>query len=395
MTTPGNPSITTEYDPFGHEVLSDPYPFYDVLREESPVHWVESRATWVLFRYDDVQMAARNPKQFSSERLGTYREFPNPLDPGLLGVDPPEHTRIRRHGASAFSNKRIEALYDDARSTVASIMDNLDGRERIDLVTELAEPYVADFAGRAIGLPPAAREQAPRWAEMCSDFLGPDTERYEELRKVWYEEIPAFFGSNTEWEPDSIFTELMAAGSASNDVEMDEIFAMFGNIVGAGFDTGINAAGHAALVFAADDEEWQKVRGNRALVGNVLEESLRWDSPAQVFFRRATEDVTLHGATISAGDKVGLCWGSANRDPRRWGERAEVFDVTRDTRGHLGFGWGPHRCIGSPLARLESKALWDELCDRVECFEVVEEPTRRFNTIIRGFSSIPMRLHWA
>lgn len=156
-------------------------------------------------------------------------------------------------------------------------------------------------------------------------------------------------------------------------------------------DTTISAIGNAIWLFGRYPEQWDKVRENPSLIPNAFKEVLRLESPIQGFSRKATSDYEVEGISIPAGSRVVVLFASANRDERKW-RHPDIFDVTRNTSGHLGFGYGIHLCAGASLARLEGQAILSALAQRVERFELGKS-TRKLNNVIRGLSSLAVTVH--
>ncbi len=163
-------------------------------------------------------------------------------------------------------------------------------------------------------------------------------------------------------------------------------------MLSAGLDTTILAIGITLNLLARHPEQWAMVHDDPELVKFAIDEALRFDSPFQSFFRTTKRDVEIAGICLPAESKILLFLGAANRDPRRWGDTADTFDMTRNTGGQLAFGMGIHQCVGQPISRQESAALIMELARRVERLELTAEPTPFIHNTLRGWTSLPARL---
>jgi cytochrome P450 len=164
------------------------------------------------------------------------------------------------------------------------------------------------------------------------------------------------------------------------------------SFLSAGIDTTANALGLAIHLFATHPEQWQALRADPSLARAAFEEVMRFESPFQTFFRTTTRDTEIEGVPIAANEKVLLSIGAANRDPRRW-ESPEVFEIGRTTAGHVGFGAGIHGCVGQMMARLEVEIVLRALASKVKTIEIIGEPRRMLHNTLRGFASLPVRLH--
>jgi cytochrome P450 len=161
------------------------------------------------------------------------------------------------------------------------------------------------------------------------------------------------------------------------------------SFISAGVDTTVNGISHLILAFATFPQEWDKLRADPSLLRRVFDESLRWDSTVQTFFRTTTRAVTVEGREIPEGAKVILFLAAANRDPRRWTD-PERFDIERVTSGHVGFGFGIHQCLGQMVARLEGELVLDALLKRVRSIRLAGEPIRRLNNTLHAIDSLPV-----
>jgi cytochrome P450 len=187
----------------------------------------------------------------------------------------------------------------------------------------------------------------------------------------------------------------MASGileaAARGDIEASRCPMMIIDYLAPSLDTTISAIGNAMWLFAVHPEQWLLLRRDPARVKQALNEVLRIESPLSCFARVATADAVVADAVIPAGSRVLVNFASANRDERRW-DRADVFDITRESAGHVAFGHGVHACAGMGLARLEGAAILSALVERVETIELAGQPVRKLNNLIRAFRSIPVRV---
>jgi hypothetical protein len=161
------------------------------------------------------------------------------------------------------------------------------------------------------------------------------------------------------------------------------------SFLSAGVDTTVNGIGNLMFALATHPEQWQRLRSRPSLLPRVFEESLRWDSTVQIFFRTTSREVETPDGPIPAGAKVVLFLGAANRDPRRWKEPA-IFDITRQASGHVGFGFGIHQCLGQMVARQEVEVLLRAMLPRVGAIRLTGEPERRINNTLHALASLPL-----
>ena len=163
------------------------------------------------------------------------------------------------------------------------------------------------------------------------------------------------------------------------------------SFLSAGVDTTVNGIGHMVLALAGHSEEYQKLRSNPSLVRRAFEESLRWDSTVQTFFRTTTKRVEVGGAEIPEGQKVLLFLAAANRDPLHWDE-PDAFRIERNTSGHVGFGFGIHQCLGQMVARLEGELIGTAIAERVASIRLTGAPVRRLNNTLHAIDSVPVEV---
>jgi 4-methoxybenzoate monooxygenase (O-demethylating) len=164
------------------------------------------------------------------------------------------------------------------------------------------------------------------------------------------------------------------------------------SLLSAGLDTTIDGIAAAIYALASHPEQWSLLRQDSSLAKSAFEETVRWESPVQTFFRTTTREVEIAGVRIPAGEKVLLFLGSANHDHRRWSD-PHRFDIRRNASGHVGFGMGIHRCVGQTVARVEVEIVLNALARRVERIEITGQPQRKPNNTMRAWSSLPVTLH--
>jgi len=384
------------FDPFDPEIVANPYPWYAELRREG-IHHDSDRDIWVLSRYPDVWAAARDHDHLSSAQGVTYGRMPLPM---MLSLDPPDHTRLRRLVSRAFTPREIErrsAIIEEM--TRALLTETLD-TEAVDWVDTLAGPLPILVIADLIGIPGSDVKQFRQWSDAIIDGfnLTFDPEALA-ARAVGITaalvELRAYFDAlDPDEAPDGSLLSILRTGAADERLDADELFWFFQLLLVAGNETTTNLLGNlvAALIDAPD--QWQALRADPTIAPSAIEETLRFDSPIQGFYRTALDDVYIGGVTIPADARVLLLFGAANRDESHYPD-ASRFDVTRNPVDHLAFGNGIHHCLGAQLARLEGRIVLEELIRRVESVEAAGEGERTGNPTVRGYRRLPVRFQSA
>jgi cytochrome P450 len=388
-----------EIDPFSDDFFSDPFFYHAQLREAGPVVWLERYGIWSAARYDEVFAALMDWETFiSSAGVGitNFHRDPPPRPPSIiLEADPPLQTRTHKILARALSPAALRSMRVDFEREAEALVDRLLEDRVIDGTPDIAQAFPLRVFPDAVGLPEAGREVLPAYGDMVFNFFGPHNERFAEAMASAPEISKAIMAicDRSVVTPDGLAANVFAAHDAG-ECTYAEAAMLVRSLLSAGLDTTVNSIACALVCFARYPDEWDRVRADPSLARNAFDEAIRFEAPVQTFFRTAARDTTLGGVDIAEGEKLLLFLASANRDPRKW-ENADRFDVTRKTGPHVAFGVGIHRCVGEMLAKLEGEILFRAFARRVSRFELLEEPTLRFNNTLRGFSKIPLRLHAA
>jgi cytochrome P450 len=385
-----------------------PHALFKDMRERCPVHWTrevsefpEEGGFWSVTRAEDVHTVSRDWQTYSSELGGITvlsTIFPIELTRAMfIGMDPPKHDRVKALFQAGFTPKRIAAHENAIREIVRSTLDGLDGRERCDLVNDVAQPVVSRVIGSFMGIP---EEDDATWARLMNSTLGagdPDLNP-DGVEAVMEKEIPEIFercgamiAARRENPTDDLTSVLVHAEIDGQKLEEHEIVMGFFLLVAAGNDStkATYCSGMRALM--EDPEQRRLVLEDPTLVPGTVEESLRM-FPAFAHFRRtATKDTELSGKQIKAGERVVMWYASSNRDESRY-EDPDRFDVRRTTE-HQAFGaGGRHFCLGTALARLELKILFEETLARFPDIAIDGKPLMVESAFINQLKTLPVRL---
>jgi 4-methoxybenzoate monooxygenase (O-demethylating) len=383
-------------DPFSHGFLSDPYPHHEALREAGPAVWLDKYGIWAMARHEQVRDALTDWQTYCSGAgvgLSDFRKEPPWRPPSIiLEADPPLHTRTRTVLTRILSPMAIKVLRETFDREAEALIERLAEKREFDGVADLAEPYPLKVFPDAVGIAKDGRENLLPYGNMVFNSFGP--------RNDLFQAAMANAGPVRDWimskcsraglAPDGLGTQIYQAVDAG-ELSEDEAGMLVRSFLSAGIDTTVYGLGNALYCLARYGEQWQTLRQNPNLIRNAFEEVLRFEAPAQTFFRTTTKLVDVGGVQLGEGEKVVLFLAAANRDPRRW-ERPDVFDVSRRAAGHMTFGTGIHGCVGQAVARLETEAILASLVKRVKSFELTAEPTRRLNNTLRGFDTLPLRI---
>ena len=384
-------------DPFDPAALIDPYPLHRRMRDTGPAVYLERYGVWAMARHAEVAHALADWERFSSASgvgLADFRKEPPWRPPSLLlEADPPGHTEVRRPMLHLMTPKAAEHLQPAFTAAADELIDKLVAQGEFDAVTELAEVYPIRVFADAVGLPEDGRDHLLRYAAMVFNAFGP--------RNALVEGAFADAAPVIEWISARCRREALAPGGLGaqiwEGVDRGEITAeqaplLVRSLLAAGLDTTIAGLGNALYCLATRPEQYAVLHEEPGLARAAFVEALRYESPVQVFFRTTTRPVDVDGVTIPADAKVLLFLASANRDPRRWGDDADRYDIRRRTAGHVAFGVGIHVCVGQFIARLEGELVLAALARRARHLSLAGDPVAKPNNTLKAFAHLPLRV---
>lgn len=395
----------TVYDPFDPQFLADPYPAYRMLRDEDPVHRHVSTRNGippfrVLSRFEDVWNAVRDTETYSSaggltfvpDEIGTLG-----LAPTIVMLDPPRHGQLRSLIAKGFTPRRVAALEDAVRGFVRGRLDSFAGRPEVDLHREFSSTVPTFVLAEMLGVPAADRARFDPWVAALTTLQdsGFDVAAMSAPDAVaeMFEYFSRLIGERRREPGDDLISALTTVESDGELLTDWEILGFCFVMVAGGNDTTGNLISHAVMLLDTDHRQRDLLVDEPSRIPGALTETLRLEGSVQGLARTTTRDVELHGVTIPAGEKVMMLYGAANRDEREFGDTAEQFDVTRPIPRHLGFSSGPHFCIGSHLAKLQSRVALEELLARYPHVSVdPASGVRLQSSFTRGWVSLPALL---
>ena len=379
----------SDYDPYADEALLDPWPGYKELRDAAPAVWLTKYGMFALTRYGSVRQALLDGESFPSRNGVMMNDHVNELyhAGGVLCSDGAEHDARRGVLGRPLTPQALRPIKEQISFEAETLADKLTAAGTFDAATDLAHHLPVTVVSNLIGLPEAGRERMLVWAEEMFNSFGPLNDRAraafpvleEMMDYVTNEAVPA------KLRPGS-WADGLHAAVARGEVSAQACPAMMLNYLGPSLDTTIFAISTAVWLFANHPEQWDLVRDDPLLMPSAVNEVLRYDAPVQGFSRYIATEVNLDGSVLPAGSRTILFYGAANRDERKYPD-PDRFDVRRRPGDHLGFGTGPHACVGMNLARIEMLALFTALAKRVRRFTILEEE-RVLNNILRGFKTL-------
>ncbi|GAA0218549.1 steroid C26-monooxygenase Cyp125 [Actinomadura nitritigenes] len=392
-------------DPGVYERGGIPHRQFAWLRDNDPVHWHADPndgvdGFWAVTRHEDVVRASRRPDLYSShERSAMFEEFSDE-DIALYGQmmlfqDPPDHTRLRGMVNKGFTPRMIGRLQDHIREICNQLIDEAAELGECDFVEHFAAPLPLYTICELLGAPLEDRERIFAWSNKLVAFNDPEYIGDRTESQLCAAEFAGWAGelaaARATTPRDDIVTKLLtpdADGSRITDEEF-QLFVIMLSI--AGNETTRTATAGGMQAFFERPEQWERLKADRSLLPTAVEEIVRWVSPINQFRRTAMEDVEMGGKLIRKGDKVVLFYGSANRDERVF-ENPFSFDVGRDPNPHIGFGGGgPHFCLGTHLARMNLKIIFETILDRMPDIEQAGEARRLRSNFVNGLKELPVR----
>jgi len=397
---------TLAFDPTDARFLEDPYPTLTRLRESARVFYDPVWERWFVTRHDDIRACLRDKRLgrnfrhvMTPEEIGVP-----PLDPrwqafwdterwSLLWLEPPDHTRIRKLVAAAFTPRSVEALREPAHALARDLLEPLVEAGEMELLYDYAQPYSIAVICRMLGVPLDRHRNLLDWSHRMVkmyEFEVPVDAAASANRAAaeFQEYVLGLIRERRASPSDDMVTALVEARVDGARLSDDEIVSTVIVLLNAGHEATVNTLGNGMLAFARHPDQWRRVDG-AVSAQTASEEMIRFDPPLQLFERWVlTDDFTIDYTPIPRGAKIAMLFGAANRDPRVF-ERPDEFDVGRvNAAQHIGFGGGNHACIGAPLARVELEASVDALRRLWPDFELVEEPRRTGAFVIWGLEGL-------
>lgn len=387
------------YDPWSPEFVADPYPAYARLRAAGRAHWHGPTRQWLIPHYEDVSALLRDRRlgrtythRFTHEEFGreapdaAHEPFHTLNDHGLLDLEAADHTRIRRLVSKAFTPRTVENLAPTVRRLATGLVGDLVAAGGGDLLASVAEPLPVAVIAEMLGVPEDDEERGrlrPWSAAICGMFeLNPseETARRAVAAAIEFSDYLRELIARRRKSPGDDLISGLVGVEGLTEQEMISTCVLLLN------------AGHEATVNTTVNGWWtllkHGVRPDPEKLSTAVEELLRYDTPLQMFERWVLDDIEVGGQVIPRGSEVALLFGSANRDPARFGPTADELDLTRADNPHITFGAGIHYCLGAPLARLELEAVFGELLRQAPNLRLAAEPVWKPGYVIRGFDEL-------
>ena len=390
------------WNPLSPSMAQDPYPVYAVMRRRSPVHRSRLANAWLFSRHADADAILRDHRRFASDpRKGrlTRRQqamLPPAEEFTMLSLDPPDHTRLRALVNKAFTSRAVNAMEAHIRATAAALLDEADAASGFDLMTALAQPLPVIVIAEMLGVPAEDRDRFRLWSDRRARLLEPTVSARERAVAMQAgRDFDRYFRSivaERRAEPrDDILSALVQAEDEGERLTERETLNMLRLLVMAGNETTTNLIGNGMLALLRNPDQLRRLREDPGLIPTAVEELLRYDPPAQAFFRRALADCEVNGFELRKGDNIILLIGAANRDGQAFVD-PDRLDIGRAECPHLSLSRGIHYCLGAPLARLEGRIVFETLLERFPEIELLDpRPRFRSGVVLRGLQSLPLR----
>lgn len=398
------------YDPRLPAIMADPYPAFRRLRDTEPVHWSAVLRGWVLTAYRDVRAALFDPRlsadritpfmtSLSAEKHAELSGLERMLTHWAVFVDPPDHTRLRGLMNRAFTPRAIASLEAGIAAIVEHLIDEFAERDEIDLIADFAYPLPATVIAGILGVPPTDIHRFKDWSHDLAAFVGGAQAMPDKYARACrgIAEMDGYFRAIVRARrqapaQNDVIGALVAAEESGRVMSEDELVATAILILFAGHETTTNLIGNGMLALLRHPAELQRLRDQPALGDRAVEEMLRYDGPAASVTRVARQDMKIAGTRVAAGDRLFLMLNAANRDPAVFPD-PDRLDITRTGPQNLAFGYGPHYCVGAPLARLEARIAFAQLLRRFDEIGVAGERLDwTDNLVLRGMKTLPLRL---
>src|SRR3954468_21600930 len=407
------------FDPWDPAFVADPYPAYAELRGKGRVHYYEPSNQWLVPHHADVSALLRERRlgrtyqhRFTHEDFGRtappaeHEPFHTLNDHGMLDLEPPDHTRIRRLVSKAFTPRTVEQLRPYVTRLAGELVDRLPagggGGARlaagggVDLPPAGGEPLPVAVIAEMLGIPEADRAPLRPWsADICGMYeLNPSEDAAERAVRAsveFSEYLRELIAERRKNPGDDLISGLIAAHDEGDRLTEQEMISTCVLLLNAGHEATVNATVNGWYALFRNPEQLAALRTDHSLVPRAVEELMRYDTPLQLFERWVLDEIEIDGTTIPRGAEIAMLFGSANHDPDVFAS-PDTLDLSRAENPHISFSAGIHYCIGAPLARIELAASMSALLEKAPTLRLAAEPERKPNFVIRGLKGLSVEM---
>jgi cytochrome P450 len=392
------------FDPFSEEFFNSPFEIYRRMREDAPLYYDEKEDFYALTRHEDVAAGFKDFETYSSARgcdLAMVRKGIAAEQKSIIFMDPPEHRHMRSLLNKAFTPRAIQSQRETVTEVIEKYLSAVDP-DHFDVVQDFSGPFPVEVITTMMGVPEEYRQRVRHWIDATLHREPGHIEVSEAGIQANIDTSMYYFTlvqERRETPQDDFITRLIAAEIPGedgqprklDDIEITGFAALLG---GAGAETVTKLLGNAAVIFARNPDQWQKLQDDRSKIPAAVEELLRYEGPVQYNVRYTLKEAHVSGGVIPAGKPVFLIGAAANRDPDAFTD-ADTFDIERDQTEaqHLGLGYGIHSCLGAALARMESRIALEKLLDFMPRYEVNWDGLQRVHMQnVAGWQNVPVKV---
>jgi cytochrome P450 len=392
------------YDPLVPAVTENPYPHYAELRAHTPVKWIESMQAFAVSRYDDIMTVLQNADTYSSSKfwpalLGEYD--PVPEVPPMISLDPPGHVRIRKLANPAFVPRAIAGFPPKIRAIAHDLIDGIVAKSgtagEFDFVWEFSALFPVTVVADVLGVDVARRSEFKHWVD---DLLsagnrasyGPERlaqiDKSSKALRTYFDDL---YESRKREPKQDLISAFITAEVDGQHLSKSEVMNLAILLLIGGVETTTNLLGIVWVLLRDRPETVQRLRDKPALIPNMIEEVLRYDTPVQMLFRHTLKPAVLNGVAIAEGSLVLPLLGAANRDDSQF-PNPDTFDIDRTPGQTMSFGNGAHYCLGTYLSKMEARIAIEVLLERFEEFQALGGPVKWMDSYFaRGPKSLPVK----
>lgn len=413
---------------YGADFKAQAFPVYAAMRAKAPLTRValpDGRALWMITRYAEAVEFLKDYERFANDPLNALSEeeyaqlfasvtqdltpeqqelaaqTDEVLSRQLLGVDPPDHSRLRRLVAIPFTPKYIEGLRPRIEAIAAALLDAVEtraqetGRREMEVIDDFAYPLPLTVIAEMLGIPLEDRERFRVWSQAAVSFTPTDPANPDTTAKLieFIAYMRRLVAAKRENPGDDLISGLVLAEAEGDKLSENELLGMIFLLIVAGHETTVNLIANGLLALFDHPEQYARLREDPALVKPAVEEMLRWYGPVEMnLVRWVRADTDLGGQPLRRGEQVVALLAAANRDPEQFPD-PETFDITREPNRHIAFGTGIHACLGATLARLEGQIAFTALLSRLPNLALAiprDEVEWRAGTFLRGLTRLPV-----